>query len=128
MSTSTITWILFIFLYVFKFAAATIELVARGVPLGGAVFNVTEGELLSLTLFSDGFSYGVIPVTVSLLTYSEYTDLGLNLTDAFDLDDIPEDEADGKHFLINPLLDVTLFIKTILLQLMISQHLRQCTV
>ena len=61
----------------------------------GEVFDVTEGESLNLFISTDGFSYGGIPLTVSFITYSDYMEMGFNLTDDFDLDDIPTDAAQG---------------------------------
>ena len=70
-----------------------IELILPSVE--GAVFDVTEGDTLEAFLSASGFSYGNIPLTVSFITYSDYMDMGFNLTDEFDLNDLPADAAQG---------------------------------
>ena len=59
------------------------------------LINAFEGEVAYHQLLASGFSYGAIPVRVSILTYSEYTARGFNLGDEFDSDVIPPDAADG---------------------------------
>lgn len=60
------------------------------------IIEITEGRPYSDILFASGFSYGVIPIQISTLTFSEYAAEGFDLEDDFDTIDIPTDAADGK--------------------------------
>ena len=59
------------------------------------IYDIKEGGQLELPILTSGFSYGSIPLTVSLITYSEYMDRGFNLTDGFESEDLPIDAATG---------------------------------
>ena len=74
----------------------TFAAVIINIGFEGSVFGITEGNILTLPIVTSGFSYGAIPVVVSLITYSEYMDRGFNLTDEFLPDEIPVDAATGK--------------------------------
>ena len=56
---------------------------------------------------TEGFSYGSIVITMSILTYSEYEERSYNLTDSFDSDDIPANPANG-------LFPLVLFVVSVL--------------
>ena len=58
--------------------------VAIELSLPGPVFNISEGLSIRVFVQAEGFAYGSIPLTVSLLTYSEYMDLGFIVGDNFD--------------------------------------------
>ena len=60
-----------------------------------SIYDIIEGGQLELQILTSGFSYGSIPLTVSLITYSEYMDRGFNLTDGFESEDLPIDAAIG---------------------------------
>ena len=60
-----------------------------------SIYDIIEGGQLELPILTSGFSYGSIPLTVSLITYSEYMDRGFNLTDGFESEDLPIDAATG---------------------------------
>ena len=77
----------------FSLAAAMIGL--RLPSVEGAVFDVIEGVTREVFLSASGFSYGSIPLRVSFITYSDFMDMGFNLTDEFDLSDLPTDAAQG---------------------------------
>ena len=57
--------------------------------------DIIEGEINIDFLFTTGFAYGRIPITVSTLTYSQYEARGFSLADNFDADETPADAADG---------------------------------
>ena len=59
------------------------------------LIDALEGEVAYRQILASGFSYGAIPVRVSILTYSEYAARGFNLSDEFDFDVIPPNAADG---------------------------------
>ena len=68
-------------------------------PIEATVFNVTEGESLRVFVRTSGFSYGNIPVNISLITYAEFMNMGFNLTDEFAVEDLPADAAEGRLLL-----------------------------
>ena len=55
--------------------------------------DITAGSIIITT---SGFSYGAIPLWVSLLNYTAYESRGFNLRDGFESADIPANSADGK--------------------------------
>ena len=63
------------------------------------LIDIVEGEVAINFILTNGFSYGAVPIRVSTLTYSEFTERGYNLADHFDSDDIPVDAADGMPLL-----------------------------
>ena len=72
------------------------------------MFDGYEGEDIDLQIETSGFSYGSIPLRLSLLTYSEFVSAGNNLEDHFDSNTIPPVSADGKDTLLklnDPVLD-----------------------
>lgn len=71
-----------------------IELILPSIE-GAVVFDVAEGDQLSLFLLATGFSYDEVPIVISFITYSDYMDRGFNLTDEFDADEVPANAADG---------------------------------
>ena len=66
------------------------------VGFDASIFDITEGDIETLPIVPSGFSYGAIPVVVSLITYSQYMDRGFNLTEGFLPEDVPFDAATGK--------------------------------
>ena len=64
------------------------------------VFDGYEGEDIDLQIETSGFSYGNIPLRVSLLSYSQFVMAGNNLEDHFDPNTIPPFSADGKDTLL----------------------------
>ena len=64
------------------------------------VLNGYEGEDIDLQLETSGFSYGNIPLRVSLLSYSEFEMAGYSLEDHFE-SDITSFPADGKTALLS---------------------------
>ena len=60
------------------------------------MFVIEEGEQLTLLIATNGFSYGDIPLNVSLITYSHYAALGFTLEDEFSSALVPEDAATCK--------------------------------
>ena len=76
-------------------AGATIELIGPSLE-DGELFIIEEGETLTLLIAASGFSYGNIPLNVSLITYSDYAALGFTLEDEFSSALVPEDAASCK--------------------------------
>lgn len=62
------------------------------------LFIVEEGEVLTLLVATSGFSYGDIPLNVSLITYADYAALGFNLETEFSSALVPQDAASCKLF------------------------------
>ena len=62
------------------------------------LINATEGNSIFIDLLFSGYSFGLIPVRVSTLTYSEYMARGFNIANEFHSDVIPNDAADGMYF------------------------------
>ena len=77
--------------------AATIELIGPSSEEGG-LFVIEEGEVLTLLIAASGFSYGDIPLNISLITYSDYAALGFILEDEFSSALVPEDAASCELF------------------------------
>ena len=62
------------------------------------LIDVVEGDFHATagSITTSGFSYGAIPLHVSLLTYSAYESRGFNLREEFESAVIPATSADGK--------------------------------
>ena len=65
--------------------------------IDGGIADIPEGVAVFTTLSASGFSYGAIPVRVSLLNYSAFASRGYNLDDFFDPASIPSNSADGTY-------------------------------
>ena len=61
------------------------------------IIDIIEGVPFTNILTTSGFSYGNIPIRISILTYSEYAASGNDLEDDFDPSEIPMDAADGMN-------------------------------
>ena len=59
------------------------------------LISTREGELHFNPVSFSGFSYGVVYVRISTLTYSEFAARGFNIEDEFAPDLIPAMSADG---------------------------------
>lgn len=68
---------------------------------GEDLIATTEGQLLIFPVSFSGFSYGIVFVRISTLTYSEYAARGFNVEDEFAPDEIPAMAADGMLLLRN---------------------------
>lgn len=79
------------------FAAAVVELISPSLENG--VFDVLEGNQVSVIIATMGFSYGNIPLNFSLITYSDYAALGFNIEDEFNSSQLPQDAASCRFFL-----------------------------
>ena len=73
--------------------------IALDIRVRGAtsVIDVTEGHSMPrIGLSISGFTYGAVTITISILTYSEYTARGYSLEDDFSPDLIPTTAADSR--------------------------------
>lgn len=66
----------------------------------GGLLSATEGEFIFSPIFFSGFSYGLLYVRISALSYSEFAAMGFNIEDDFAPDQIPAMSADGMHSLL----------------------------
>ena len=65
-----------------------------------SIVNVQEGESVFRTVITSGFSYGAIPLHVTVLNYSTFASGGYNLDDFFDPASTPSISGDGMSLII----------------------------